>query len=132
MAQSQTTKGELKGPAPVCLAGAHLADLPVAPHLVADRLGSLDSRILGQGVPGTQRWGLWRRPRLSGPQAAVTSMQVPAEALSQTWQGPETDSASNALLASCFPRRGLLASPPAGQVVCIGHTKAVPLNHYHP
>lgn len=83
--RAKQQKGELKGqlqcawPALTCRPAS-------GPHLVADRLGSLDSRILGQGVP-EPKGGALEKAQVKWPPGKLSpSMQVPAEALSQTWQ----------------------------------------------
>lgn len=60
------------------------------PYLVADRLHSLDSRILGQGVGRAKGEALGKSPGCVPPRQAVTPhCTFPAAALSQTWQAQQ-------------------------------------------
>lgn len=63
---------------------------------------------------------------------AVTLRAGPSRSTVPDLAGPETDSASNALLASQASPDKACRLPLQLAKGGSGHTKAVPLNHYHP
>lgn len=113
--RAKQQKGKLKGQLQ-CAQDRLMTCRPAGgPHLVADRLRSLDSRILGKGVH-EPKGGALEKAQVECPPGKLSPLRAgPIRSTVPDLAGPETDSASNALLASqASPDKACRLPPPAG------------------
>lgn len=128
--QKEKLKGQLQ-----CAQARLLTHRPASgPHLVANRLCSLDSWILGQGLHEPKGGALEKAHAECPPRQAVSP-----PCRSQLQPDPRPGRPRKRFSLKCpahrpsLPRHGLPARLPLPLAQGgSGHTEAVPLNHYHP